>query len=317
MTLKHVLKHFSKTNSEDLLFPRPLREREELLSERSELSNSGEGCISCAKHTETDLSSNRPIVLMTLKKAAFTLAEVLITLGIIGVVAAMTLPTLVQNYKKTVYVNQLKKFVSTFEQGLQKMLADEGVQRLSDLPDLGTGYYTWDFAADAQAVIDDFLSKGFYVAYKDAQGYLLNDWIHNYEDSYTNHMQLNDGSAIIALSSLGKTAYHKTSAQCDLIKSKGGTMCSLFMYFFVDVNGVKGPNKEGRDVFFFFVSDEGKLYPKGGKDNALYDIPSSPLESNLSYWNSSSADEWYGCDGNSKMGGCAARIIENGWKMDY
>ena len=44
MTLKHVLKYFSKTNSEDLLFPRPLREREELLSERSELSNSGEGC---------------------------------------------------------------------------------------------------------------------------------------------------------------------------------------------------------------------------------------------------------------------------------
>ena len=55
MTLKHVLKHFSKTNSEDLLFPRPLREREELISEQSELSNSGEGCVSCAKHTVTNL----------------------------------------------------------------------------------------------------------------------------------------------------------------------------------------------------------------------------------------------------------------------
>ena len=36
------------------------------------------------------------------KKLAFTLAEVLITLGIIGVVAALTLPALISNYKKQV-----------------------------------------------------------------------------------------------------------------------------------------------------------------------------------------------------------------------
>lgn len=42
-------------------------------------------------------------------KNAFTLAEVLITLGIIGVVAAMTLPTLIANYQKQVYANGLKK----------------------------------------------------------------------------------------------------------------------------------------------------------------------------------------------------------------
>ncbi len=42
-------------------------------------------------------------------KKAFTLAEVLITLGVIGVVAAMTMPSLVANYQKKVWVNQLKK----------------------------------------------------------------------------------------------------------------------------------------------------------------------------------------------------------------
>ena len=273
--------------------------------------------FSCAKHTVKNLFSYSPIHLFTFKKCAFTLAEVLITLGIIGVVAAVTLPTLVQNYKKTVYVNQLKKFVSTFEQGLQKMLADEGVQRLSDLPGLGTFYDTWHQKEEALKFIEDFLSKEFYVTYKDAQGYLLNGWILGYEDGYTNHMQLNDGSAIISIYSYGKNASHKSSAQCDLIKSKGGTMCSEFMYFYVDVNGVKGPNKEGRDVFFFHVSDEGKLYPKGGKDNALYENPNTPLESHYYYWNSSSADGYTGCDGNTKMAGCAARIIENGWKMDY
>ena len=43
---------------------------------------------------------------------AFTLAEVLVTLGIIGVVAAMTLPALVQNYKEKATVTQLKKVYS-------------------------------------------------------------------------------------------------------------------------------------------------------------------------------------------------------------
>ena len=43
------------------------------------------------------------------KSSGFTLAEVLVTLGIIGVVAAMTIPTLMQNYQRQSYVTQLKK----------------------------------------------------------------------------------------------------------------------------------------------------------------------------------------------------------------
>ena len=46
MTLKHVLKHFNKTELQDdeRFSLAPMREREELLCEQSELSNSGEGC---------------------------------------------------------------------------------------------------------------------------------------------------------------------------------------------------------------------------------------------------------------------------------
>ena len=242
-------------------------------------------------------------------KKGFTLAEVLITLGIIGVVAAVTLPTLVQNYKKTVYVNQLKKFVSTFEQGLQKMLADEGVQRLSDLPDLGTDYEIWRNPIGAKDFIDDFLGKGFYVTYKNAPGYLAEGF--GGEDGYTDHLQFNDGNAIISLGAEGQNASHKLPVECDIIKSNGGTMCSAFMHFAVDINGVKGPNKLGRDIFIFWASDEAKLYPLGGKDIALYLNP-TPLESNSNYWKNTNE-----CDGNSSNRFCAARIIENGWKMDY
>ena len=52
-------------------------------------------------------------------KNGFTLAEVLITLGIIGIVAAMTLPALVGKYQKKVTVTRLKKFYSTMQQAIQ------------------------------------------------------------------------------------------------------------------------------------------------------------------------------------------------------
>ena len=51
-------------------------------------------------------------------KIGFTLAEVLITLGIIGVVAALTLPPLIENHQKQVTVNKLKKFYSLMSQAV-------------------------------------------------------------------------------------------------------------------------------------------------------------------------------------------------------
>ena len=52
------------------------------------------------------------------RKVAFTLAEVLITLGIIGVVAAMTLPTLLANHRKNVAEARLTKFYSAINQAV-------------------------------------------------------------------------------------------------------------------------------------------------------------------------------------------------------
>ena len=59
-----------------------------------------------------------------IKKCAFTLAEVLITLGIIGVVAAITIPSLVTNYQKHVVETKLAKFNSTMNQAMRLSMAD-------------------------------------------------------------------------------------------------------------------------------------------------------------------------------------------------
>ena len=59
-------------------------------------------------------------------KFGFTLAEVLITLGIIGVVAALTMPTLIQNYKKNVLSTRISKFASTYQQAVKMVEAEHG-----------------------------------------------------------------------------------------------------------------------------------------------------------------------------------------------
>ena len=53
---------------------------------------------------------------MDTEKRAFTLSEILITIGIIGVVAALTIPTLIQNSNSKKFVNHFKKLLSTLNQ---------------------------------------------------------------------------------------------------------------------------------------------------------------------------------------------------------
>ncbi|MBR1753405.1 type II secretion system protein [bacterium] len=63
---------------------------------------------------------------MTRKKCAFTLAEVLITLGIIGIVAALTIPTLMQQQRKIATQTALKKFSSTMQNAIKLSEVENG-----------------------------------------------------------------------------------------------------------------------------------------------------------------------------------------------
>ena len=73
------------------------------------------------------------------RKAAFTLAEVLITLGIIGVVAAMTMPVLIYNHKKSVTETAAKKFYSNMNQAVLRAEIDFGDKLLWNIS--GTSLY--------------------------------------------------------------------------------------------------------------------------------------------------------------------------------
>ncbi len=85
------------------------------------------------------------------RKAAFTLAEVLITLAVIGIVATMTIPNLVQSYKKKEVETKLVKFYSTINQAIKLSEVDNGDAKTWDEftmetieRDDGTKYYKSD-----------------------------------------------------------------------------------------------------------------------------------------------------------------------------
>ena len=75
------------------------------------------------------------------RKAAFTMAEVLITLGIIGIVAAMTLPSLIGKYQEKQWKVAYKKAYSSMSQAFMRMQANDEFQDMSNLvitnPDIG------------------------------------------------------------------------------------------------------------------------------------------------------------------------------------
>ena len=60
------------------------------------------------------------------RKVAFTFAEVLITIGIIGIVASLTLPNIIYNYQKHVVETRLQKFYSTINQAVRLTEQDYG-----------------------------------------------------------------------------------------------------------------------------------------------------------------------------------------------
>ena len=84
------------------------------------------------------------------RKAAFTLAEVLITLGIIGVVAALTMPALIENHNRKVVETRLKKFYSSMNQAIQMAEKDYGSR------DTWFAHYSW---RDGEAVQKAWLDK--------------------------------------------------------------------------------------------------------------------------------------------------------------
>lgn len=259
----------------------------------------------------------------------FTLAEVLITLGIIGVVAAMTLPSLIANYNKQVYVTQLKKSISVIEQGLKLAIANDSVDSLENTQLFQSISGTTCTASNGMN------STGCVQFLQNFKKYFQVTSIVNNSDYKFSYIRKGStpmfpggrsGGAMIYLSdgmsiqnwNLRKTEETPTY-NCNIIKQAGGNMCRVIGNIDIDVNGKKKPNVMGRDVHQFSVTADGRLIPYYSYNWAIY---VDGRANGSSYWrNRSSACGTPGQPDAISIAqygnGCAARLIENGWEMDY
>ncbi len=244
------------------------------------------------------------------KRIAFTLAEVIIVIGIVGMVAEMTIPNLVAQYQKQQYVTQLKQTVSQLQTAFKMFMADEGISKLTDTNTfLIVGNEDPDYAS--QRVGFDFFRK-YYRIIKDCQ---TEDPSSCFAKSYRSLDGLFLNPTGITGCSYSIITANNTSI-CIVLPTDGGAPG----YLMVDINGLKPPNRGGRDFFalsFYYdgTLDEG-VTPECRKgmdhkcSNGAYSTPAEARENRYENACKAELSATYGS-------GCFAKILNDGWKMDY
>ncbi len=235
----------------------------------------------------------------------FTLAETLITLVIIGVVAALTIPNLIIKHQKEETVAKLKKVYSTLSQATEKSVADNGP------------IYTWEIQIPRiRNIRTDLFVEQYLLPYLNVTkncGYntegdchfeyaTINDPSNKYtfEEHYYK-LILPDGTVLNIIASMSFS----------LTSTIPLTIHRLSSMIYCDLNGKKGPNILGKDIFVFHYSLKnndtvtGKFIPYGG---TLID----PGE----YTRDALKDT---CSKNGSGLTCAALIMADGWQIkdDY
>lgn len=233
-------------------------------------------------------------------KKAFTLAEILITLGIIGVVSALTIPTLVKRNTNETHVQQLKKVYATLMQAAETAMAENNV---NDLSETVLGIQGNMSAAQSKAAVKNFFNTYFKVSvdcdstpvpcFADSYKYLDGS---NYNFSYHNFtfgdcVSLADGSAICMNPGMGTRLAWWGDSTIDM---------HPWTQVFIDVNGSKGPNIIGRDFFEVSLYSDGKIAES-------YVLSAQKMQDDFDNK----------CNGGGGYGGCFSKIVLDGWKMDY
>ncbi len=212
------------------------------------------------------------------KKSAFTLAEVLVTLGIIGVVSAMTVPSLMQNYQRQSYVTQLHKIYNETSQALMKYqndknavnLTEAGIRSNDDLAKFVTDYFkvVQTCTSTANCFADE---------YKSLSG--------------------------VDFNGMDKTVKSFVLASGASIRPNYAVDGDKLFQIQVDINGKKGPNIHGRDLFYLFVYNNGLIDDRG------VSAPMTETQREESFKTR--------CKAVSNVGGCFGKILNDNWQMTY
>ena len=216
----------------------------------------------------------------------FTLAEVLITLGIIGVVAAVTLPSLQVNVNKQALSTQLSKAYSQFSEGLKMYMTNNSLDEFDyskfDPDTFARNYLQVQYVCTSRRDSNCFADKYTYIDSSSGQylsrAELANSFLSEGQKGYI----LRDGTI----------AY----ISADLIT--------------FDVNNKKGPNKVGYDLHRVLINKDGSVGPSIA--SAFEDPAKRDSEIKKEFENCKK-----GNTGGDYGMGCFTHLLRNNFKFDY
>ena len=166
----------------------------------------------------------------------FTLSEILITIGIIGVISAITIPNLITKYQKFQTILMLKKTYADIMRVHKMAVAEYG----------DSEYWQYPGGQDEQGA-KAFIEK-YYIPFL------------NGEAKYYSHSQLQNQLKHKIYNLNNKP--RGVSPSPGIVFMDGGVLRFFpygnYMWIFSDINGVQGPNKVGRDIFMLFQYDRSK-----------------------------------------------------------
>lgn len=201
-------------------------------------------------------------------KTGFTLAEVLITLGIIGVVAAMTLPALINKTNNKELQTAFLKTYSELNQLALLFTAENGVT----IPEYTSGKVTNGISQEDASLIFSYYKGSSSLTptgtgSQDEEG----NFIAFYDIHYLNGKKYSGG---------GNSSGQNSSFLCDNTSFRNNTSGAILILndapqagkngpvICVDINGKKRPNRYGIDYFMFIFTVDGKVLPVGQEDKS-------------------------------------------------
>ncbi len=249
-----------------------------------------------------------------MKIKGFTLAEILIALGILGAIAAMTMPQFAANIHNQTNASRLSTIVSDYENIFGMMLLKEDKESLWE-----TEFGQASNNAQMKTALEKYTKvvKTGPFPYPSCGGNnggpvssLIIPATYAKEDTpqYMQSFKKMNGG-VLTIDYI--FAYSIPSGAIFFLSYNGGPTETMY----IDVNGTDKPNTFGRDVFTFALGADGHLYPYGSSKAAeLLNLSNSTTQT----WYNTSASGPYRCTGTGYNGqGCTARLIENNYKMDY
>lgn len=167
-----------------------------------------------------------------MEKKGFTLAEVLITLGIVGVIAALTIPMLMNSANDKANAAKLSVTVSDFENAMTTMITSEAAD---DLTETKWAEKLNSSEEKPEEELNNYL-----------KGELYEGETYSILDEEKNEITIDDGSLI----------YQTKNGAIIYITSGGNRFADVT----IDVNGAAKPNICKHDVFQYELGEDGKLY---------------------------------------------------------